>query len=263
MKRLHLFEFEDQSWFPNVIRDAMTDYLKFVANQFDLYESVVPIISKGIHAGCGDRIIDLASGSGGGWQKLVGHLKSEHPNLKVTLTDQYPNETGLSALVEKHPNVLSVEPESVDARAVPGHLKGLRTQFLSFHHFKPSDAKQILQNAVDANQPIAIFEAQKRNLAHLIKFSFSPIAVLLMTPFIRPFKWNRILFTYLVPAIPLFIFSDGLVSVLRTYSINEMHELTDSLDNSETFIWEVGESTSGPATVPHLLGRPKSSGEFH
>ena len=257
MRRVHLFEFEDQSWFPSVIRDAMTDYLKLVANKFDFYKSVVPIISKGIHASNCEKIVDLASGGGGGWEKLVQHLRSEHPNLRITLTDQYPNENGLAALLEEVPDVFTVEPGSVDARNVPGHLPGLRTQFLSFHHFKPTDAKRILQNAVDAGQPIAIFEAQKRDAAHLVKFAFSPIGVLLMTPLIRPFKWSRILFTYLIPAIPLFTLWDGLVSVLRTYSVSEMCEMANSLDNSESFNWEVGEAKSGQVLVSVLLGCPK------
>ena len=47
MKRLQLFEFEDQPWFTGIIRDGMTDYLKFVANQFDFYKSIVPLLEKG------------------------------------------------------------------------------------------------------------------------------------------------------------------------------------------------------------------------
>lgn len=35
MRRLHLFELEDQSWFPQPIRAGMTDYLAFVANLTD------------------------------------------------------------------------------------------------------------------------------------------------------------------------------------------------------------------------------------
>lgn len=257
MKRIHLFEFEDQSWFPKIIRDAMTDYLKFVANQFDFYESVVPVISKGLQASGGQRIVDLASGGGGGWSKLARHLQADHPEVKVALTDRYPNEAGLASLVADDSRVFSVEPETVDARDVPARLTGLRTQFLSFHHFTPADAKQILQNAVDADQPIAIFEAQRRDIAHFIKFALSPIGVLLMTPLIRPFKWSRLAFTYLIPAIPLFTFWDGLVSVLRTYSVDEMQNMAGSLQNRDSFDWESGESKSGQVTVPYLSGYPK------
>ncbi len=93
--------------------------------------------------------------------------------------------------------------------------------FLSFHHFKPDEAMSILQNAVDSTLPIAIFEGQERNLSHFIKFLFSPINVLLITPFIRPFKFARILFTYFILIVPIFVFWDGNVSVLRTYSVKK------------------------------------------
>lgn len=124
------------------------------------------------------------------------------------------------------------------------------------HHFKPIGAKRILQNAVDAKQPIAIFEAQKRDLPHLIKFALPPIAVLLMTPFIRPFKWSRIVFTYLIPAIPLFTFCDGIVSVLRTYCVEALNEMTQTLQDSDSYRWEIGESKSGSILVSYLLGYP-------
>ena len=256
MKRLHLFEFEDQPWLPRIIRDGMTDYLKFVATRFDFYKSVVPILAKGLETSGGTKIIDLASGGGGGWSKLVVHLLPECPDLKIVLTDRFPNKAGFATLVEQNSNVFSFEPNPVDARDVPSHLKGMRTQFLSFHHFKPNDARQILQNAVDAGQPIAIFEAQNRDAAHFVKFGLSPIAVLLMTPFIRPFKWSRLVFTYPIPAIPLFTFWDGLVSVLRTYSIEELPEMVSSLSNTDSYSWDIGESKSGSVSILYLLGCP-------
>ena len=55
MKRFHLFEFEDQSWFPNVIRQGITDYLQFASNKINLYQSLIPIIKIG-------RLISLDSG---------------------------------------------------------------------------------------------------------------------------------------------------------------------------------------------------------
>lgn len=257
MKRLHLFEFEDQPWFPSVIRNCMTDFLTFVANKFDFYQSIVPVLEEGIKKSGGATIVDLAAGGGGAWKKLAPRLKESVPDLKIVLTDQYPNLDAFSKLESVDPDVFTFESGPVDATDVPGTLAGLRTQFLSLHHFKPESAKQILQNAVNAAQPIAIFEAQKRDVTHLIKFALSPIAVLLMTPMIRPFKWSRLLLTYLIPVVPLFTFWDGLVSVLRTYSAEELREMTGSLEGSDSFIWEIGEAKSGDVTIPYLLGYPK------
>lgn len=257
MKRLHLFEWEDQSWFPSIIRNYGTDFLQFVAHQFDFYKGVTDIIQKGLEKSGTNTIIDLASGGGGGWVKLAGHLQKEIPNLKVILTDYYPNTPAFEQIVQQNEKVFSYEKASVNALEVPPKLKGLRTQFLSFHHFKPKDAQQILQNAVNHQAPIAIFEAQERSIAHLIQFFFSPINVLLMTPFIRPFSLSRLLFTYILPIVPLFVWWDGLVSVLRTYSIAELKAMTEQIENGDRYVWEIGRRKNGPITIPYLLGYPK------
>ena len=62
MKRIHSFEFEDLKWFPQLLRDYMTDYLQFSANTLDIYKSIVPIIQRGIDAAGNNTIIDIASG---------------------------------------------------------------------------------------------------------------------------------------------------------------------------------------------------------
>ena len=257
MPRFHLIEFEDQKWFPKNIRNYMTDFLQFVTNQFDLFKGSAPILQKGIEKSGGTQIIDLASGGGGAWLKLIGHLKDSNPNLKVRLTDYYPNHTAFEKMVQQGNGHLDFEKESVNALQVPKHLKGFRTQFLSFHHFKPADAQQILQNAVDNKAVIGIFEAQKRSIAHFIQFFFSPINVLLMTPFIRPFSLGRLIFTYLIPIVPVFVWWDGLVSVLRTYSVEEMQTMTKQLKNADHFEWEIGAIKTGPVTNLYLLGYPK------
>ena len=139
---------------------------------------------------------------------------------------------------------------------VPSDLKGVRTQFLSLHHFTESDAVQILQNAVDSNSPIAIFESQERDVKSVLAMIFSPINVLWMTPFIRPFSFGRIVFTYLIPLVPLFVMLDGILSALRTYTIPEMNELISRVNGHEKFEWKVGRQKSGPVGILYLIGEP-------
>ena len=81
--------------------------------------------------------------------------------------------------------------------------------------------------------------------------------VIFMTPFIRPFKFWRIVFTYLIPIVPLFVLWDGLVSVLRTYSGEEIKKMASEIDNGDSFIWETGTMKSGQITVQYALGYPR------
>ena len=256
MGRIHLFEFEDLKWFPTFLRNYITDFLQFLSNKTKMYKPIIPIIKKGLKKSGTNQIIDLGSGGGGGLIWLNSELKKDISNLKIILTDYYPNISAFKFTKKQADNFDYVE-KSVDARDVPTELNGLRTQFLSLHHFRPDDAKQILQNAINSNSPIAIFEAQERSVPSVLAMLFSPISVLLTTPFIQPFKLGRFLFTYLIPIVPIIVLWDGVVSSLRTYSVKEMKELVSKLNGTENYDWEIDKVKSGPSVVLYLLGMKK------
>ncbi len=223
-----------------------------------MYKPIIPILKKGLKKGGTNQIVDLGSGGGGGLIWLNSELKKDIPDLKIILTDFYPNIPAFKLTKQKANNFEFIE-NPIDARNVPTELKGMRTQFLSLHHFKPTDAKQILQNAIDNSSSIAIFEAQERSLPSIIAMIFSPLSVLLTTPFIRPFKIGRIFFTYFIPVVPLFVLWDGIVSSLRTYSVKEMNELVKDLNGTDQYDWEINKVKSGPSIVLYLLGTKKEN----
>lgn len=256
MGRIHLFEFEDQKWFPKFLRNYGTDFLQFLSNKTKLWKPIVPVLERGLKAAGSNRIVDLGSGGGGGLLWLNSELLKHQPDLKVILTDYYPNLSAFEYTKKQASNFEFVE-EPVDARQVPQDLRGFRTQFLSLHHFRPKDASRILQNAVNSGSVIGIFEAQERSVPSIVAMMFSPISVLLTAPFIRPFKVGRLVFTYLIPIVPLFVLWDGLVSSLRTYSVNEMKTLVANLENTDTYNWEIDRVKSGPGVVLYLLGTKK------
>lgn len=257
MGRIHLFEFEDQDWFPDLIRNFMTDFLQFFSNNAKIFAPVVPEISSLLEKAKTSKIIDLGSGGGGGLLELNQELIKVNPNVKIVLTDLYPNFNAFQYTKNQASNFEFI-PEPIDARNVPENLKGLRTMFLAFHHFQPSDAIQILQNAVKSNQPILIVECQERSLPSFLAMFFSPLTVLLTTPFIKPFSVVRLLFTYLIPIVPIITWWDGMVSSLRTYSTKEMEQLISKVEGRESFDWKTGRIKSGPAHLLFLYGCPNS-----
>jgi hypothetical protein len=256
MSRMHLFEFEDQKWFPRFLRNYGTDFLQFLSNKTGMYRPIVPLIENLLKSSKTETIVDLASGGGGGLIWLSHQLKKEIPNLRIILTDYYPNVPAFEYIKSKSA-YFEYYNKPVDARKVPEELRGLRTQFLSLHHFMPNDARHILQNAIDSKSSIAIFEAQERSLPSLLAMLFSPITVLLATPFIRPFTIGRIIFTYVLPVVPLFVLWDGIVSSLRTYSVAEMKMLVKSLENTEKYDWQINRIKSGPGVILYLIGTEK------
>jgi hypothetical protein len=79
------------------------------------------------------------------------------------------------------------------------------------------------------------------------------------TPLIRPFRWSRLLYTYVIPIIPLVLLFDGVVSCLRTYRPQELREITKKLSGI-AYQWEVGEYSraSGRVPITYLIGSPQA-----
>jgi hypothetical protein len=150
------------------------------------------------------------------------------------------------------------DPDSVSATAVPARLTGFRTLFTALHHFPPAEAHAILADAARARQSIAVFEVTSRSALALLGILFLPLLVLLFTPFIRPFRWSRLVWTYLVPLVPLAVWFDGTVSCLRTYTPAELRDLVADLQQG--YEWEIGAVRSAPlpSRIIYLLGQPRS-----
>ncbi|MBZ5608384.1 MAG: hypothetical protein LAP38_09005 [Acidobacteriia bacterium] len=198
------------------------------------------------------EIVDLGSGAGGPVVRVLKELEARGLRVRVTLTDLFPN-----ANAARESPSIRYWPEPVDATHVPSALTGTRTMFAAFHHFRPDAARRILRDALEHRRAICIFEATSRTPAAIASALLIPLLVLVLTPVVRPVSWVQILFTYLVPILPLLIFWDGLVSQLRTYSVEELEEFTRDLQSPD-YRWEAGliEIPRLPAGVPYLIGRP-------
>lgn len=256
MRRLHLFEFEDQAWFPERVRDLMTDFLRHVTIALKLHRPMTDVLARALEASRVQRIIDLCSGGGGLLVALQGDLDRRGTPTEIVFTDKYPNRRALDAVCREAPDRLRFDADPVDACAVPEHYVGVRTLFSAFHHFRPDTARAILADAAERDQAIAVFEVSRRSLSGLVPMLLTPLAVWVFTPMIRPFRWDRLLFTYVIPAVPFFLLWDGLVSALRTYKPEEMLDMSEGL-GGPGYRWEAA-TVDAPHgyKVTFLLGLP-------
>lgn len=250
MNRIHLIEIEDQPWCPRVLRDGATDYLAEVMKRVRVYDAVAPLLGEAVRASGATRILDLCSGGGGPWQSLARALARRGVAVELTLSDLTPNVAALDRLAAELPGA-RVERMPVDARRVPASLEGFRTLFTAFHHFEPEQASAILRDAA-RGEGIGVFEVTQRHPLALVGILPSPLFVWLLTPLMRPFRWSRLLFTYLVPLIPLLVLFDGVASVLRSYTVDEL--LAMALRESPELEWKAGVLRRGPASVTYLVG---------
>lgn len=260
MRRVHLIEIMDQKWCPASIRNGITDYLGWFERFLNMYHPIVPQLREVLRKLHSERIIDLCSGAGGPWM----YLHKEFDNLEeyaptVLLTDLYPNCSAFESLGLSSGRILfSAEP--VSATNVPTHLTGFRTMFSAFHHFPPQMAKSILCDAVRSKQGIAIFEITQRHPLVILPMCFSPFLVMLSIPFVKPFRWRRLFWTYVIPVIPFAFMFDTIVSCLRTYSPLELRALTEEITGGDTYCWDIGlQSLNDPTIgITYLIGYPVS-----
>jgi hypothetical protein len=243
--RLHLVEIHDLPSCPPSLRDALTDFLAFTENLAGAYDPVGPLLRRALARTKAPRIVDLCSGAGGPWGRLAPLVE-----LPVLLTDLYPHR-GAARDSPLH-------PAPVDARAVPPELEGFRTIFTAFHHFQPAEARAILADAVHRGQGIGVFEIARRAPLEIAVVAFTWLGTLVSAPFMRPWRWSRLAWTYLPPVLPIVGTFDGVVSCLRTYSKAELKELVRGLDSYD---WEIGDFRGrwSPLRGSYLIGVPRLS----
>jgi hypothetical protein len=262
MRRLHLFELEDQPWFPPVVRDLATDYLHFIETRFALHRPTVRPLGDALRATGAQHVVDLCSGGGGPILSLQRALADEGIAVTFTLTDRFPNLAAFRDTAARSRGTIDFVAEPVDAMAVPESLTGFRTLFNAFHHFRPDAAVAVLRNAAVAGQPIGIFEISDRSLLTILPMVLlTPWMVLIATPFVRPFLWRRLFWTYLLPLVPLTCWWDGIVSQLRAYRAAELEGLARAA-GVDTYSWQAGRVpiVATPGYLTYLVGHVHGAG---
>lgn len=261
MRRRHLWEFNDLPWFPQVFRDALTAYLGTLEGWSKPYHAVHPLILDAIRQSGGDTVVDLCTGNGISALALRESALASGLRLKWVLTDFYPKNRERSSHFEAAQLDVEYIERPIDAREPPLDCaeRAFRTVFTAFHHFGPSDASRILQNAVDAGSGIAVAEFTHRSIGNCAKYLLAPALACLVMTTIRPIRWDWLCFTFLIPVLPFLIAWDGLVSNLRTYSPHDLDELVLGVPGNDRFTWQIGE-VYGSGMFPvitYLIGQPR------
>jgi len=258
LPRLQLFELEDQPWFPHLLRRGLTDYLAAIAARTRPYAAVLTSLEAAVATTHEPLVRDYCSGAGGPWLELLPALAAAVPEVRLEMTDAYPSPEALA----NFPSGLHVtyRPTPLAATAAWPPDASLATFFAAFHHFPPAEARDILRQASATRTPIAVFEVTQRTITALAAMCVVPIAVLVLTPMIRPLRWWRLVFTYVMPVLPLAVWWDGVVSCWRTYHPDELLALATRAAPSG-MDWRAGEwRTAGqPLPVTYLLGTPTTA----
>lgn len=261
MKRFHLFEFEDQPWFPDWIRVLMTRYIVALHRLFGTAEEVADLIARALQRTGSRQINDLCSGHGGPYRDVLAALRARHglADVRVTLSDLFPNPGVVASFNEQGDSGIHYREEPVDARAPADLGDGVRSMVCSLHHMRPDAVRAILSDAATARQPFLAFEISDNSSPRFLWWTAVPIGALMtlfLTPFVRPLTLRQVVFTYLIPILPFLIGWDGGVSNARTYCLADLEALLAEFP-SEGYLWETGTLGEGPSKRLYLLGLPE------
>ncbi|KAM0356188.1 hypothetical protein ACHAPU_000583 [Fusarium lateritium] len=256
--RFHLFEIDDQTWFPAFLRARVQDGLTRAWLSNTPLQSQSPaslsaqVLIDQLDTSLTDfTFIDFCAGGGGPTPSIARtvntHLRSRGSDpARFIMTDLHPNVDAWERVAQKNP-LLTYERTSVDATAAPKHLvsrddgtKPFRLFNLAFHHFDDDLATAILRDTVETSEGLAIFELQDRSLASVLAVTFFGIGAFLSAPLFA-LKWRSpatFIFSCLIPILPFVLTFDGYISALRTRTPEEVETLLRSC-GADTSQWEV------------------------
>ena len=258
MPRMHLSEWEDQPWLPVALRDFITDHLREAMSApgaAPLRNAVAEILAPSLERSGETTIVDVCSGAGGPLVPAMPEISARlGKQVRLRLTDLFPNEGAFRAIEQESGGLVSGEPSPVSAFDVPENLGRYQTICTALHHFRPDDAARILADAVRKRRTIAVIEPFNRK--SLVPTTIGGLLVgILRTPFMEGMTVSRLLWTYPVPVAPMILAWDGMVSCLRAYTADELLAMARSV--SPDYSWQSGETmTGGPFSVTWLIGEP-------
>lgn len=269
MRKYHYFEIMDLKYCPKVFREVMTDTLSTLTKHAPIFDRIVPVILEVMDKSDTNEIYDLCSGTGGPWEKLFSQLKKERNNVLLTFTDLYPNTKCLEKFPDDMLPYIKYETEPVNALDVKKDFKGVRTFFGSFHHMSPKNAVKVLEDAAKKKVGIVVAESYSHSPKHL--WSTLPLQII-KAPLLFLFLWllmamnmkgtpseivTKIIFTYLIPVIPLAMIFDTFISGARVYMQHDLDEMIKHIDE-KGYKFETGtfSKKEGKSAISYVVGYP-------
>jgi len=225
LPRIHLFEFDDQSWLKGVLREAYFDVLDLAHRAFKPFGKMHDALSRWAEAAGHDEVLDIASGGGGHIETLLATADAACTRMpKFILSDIYPSLDKFNRLREKFgPDRVDFVSGPLAAALCGGRDERLWMVASALHHFPPEAARDLIEDAARSTDGIFIMEPYQRSRAAVLTEILLGPPFAMITPFFsRPFRWSKLLLSTILPVVPVLIVWDGVISIMRTYRHEEL-----------------------------------------
>lgn len=260
MRRVHLFEFNERSECPAVIRESLVEILGLGLRWGRIYDAAGLLFADFCRRAEVESVIDLCSGSGEPVSILLESLSRQGIAApRFFLSDLFPNIAAMERIAARHGNQVEPIRAPIDATAVPARFdRSARTVISALHHFSPDLVRRMLADTVSRRQAIFILECFTRDFRDVLALLPIMGLAMLANPLVnRRQRLLRAMLTLPLPLIPLTGLWDMAISGLRIHTESELRAITDSLAND--YAWEYHELPFFPGgTAVAFLGLPRT-----
>jgi hypothetical protein len=226
-QRLHLFEFGDQPWLKGWFRETYLECLNLNFRMGGHYKKMdLPFLSW-LNLGRGNEVHDFASGGALPIETILTSLKERGEKVpRVTLSDLFPDIEKYKKLKDQlGSDVVNFLEEPVSLMEMEKYPSQFKSICSALHHFSKEDARKIINGALNSGRGLFIMEPFQRSMGHLLMVAVFGLIPAMLSPFLGTFSFKKLFFCTILPVIPLMLYVDGIVSVLRTYSFEELQSL--------------------------------------
>jgi hypothetical protein len=258
-RRRQLFEFQDQPWFPDVIREGQVEVLSRATRSSGLADALVPAFADLVDETRPRAILDLCSGGGGPVVALLEAVAaSGRRPPPVLLSDLYPNPAAWGRLRDRWPERVDFVTEPVDATQLPASVDAeLVTIVNALHHFPMDTVEAIIDQVTGRGASLFAAEGFPRSLLRAAAMWPALGIAWARNPFSCPHGGRaKALWSFGVPVLTVTGMWDWFASALRIHEPDELLAVARRI--APQYRWSTGAGWYPPwGKAWHLSGTPR------
>jgi hypothetical protein len=228
MRRKQVTQFINTTWFPKHLKLLIAEFLTWFVLKTNASKPFMPLINQMLEENKTNTIINIDIPIGAGIDTVTPFLDKKIKVRNLTLAEFNTQQSGLYLFVN------------------------------AFHQLPPQKAQQIVAQIAKSKNPLIIVEGNNDSLWQIVGMTFFvPLTVILTAFFVKPFRFTRIIFTYLLPILPIALVIDGCLALLKLYNPKDLLTLSKNIE-LENHQWEAGKKDNGRGgKIMYLLTRKK------
>ena len=227
MKRKQVFQFSNQKWYPSFLKRDMYEFMSWFVGKVNAAKPFLPVLEEVIGHTQTKTIINIDSKIGAGIETVL-------------------------PLLPEGSEVINIELERFSTQN-----RGMYTFINSFHQLDEKKATYYLTQIAVSGNSVAVLEGNNDSLWQVVGMTiFVPLTVIISAPFVQPFRITRLIFTYLIPILPVITMLDGFLALFKLYNPNDLNELVSTIP-VKSYVWKSEKADNGRGgKIIYLMGYP-------